>query len=201
MDAPTDERLLREFVAGKAGSFELLVRRHAQELHQFAMRFTGDSAAAEDVVQESFLQVYTSGDRFDPHRRFKPWLFTIAANKARDYLRKRNRRHEVGFDATLPDEEETGRRFVHLLSGESVAPDQELEADERRSIVRAVVEEMPDALREVLLLGYFHRFPYKVIGEILDIPLGTVKSRLHAAVVAFAERYREAVAAEMKNNE
>ncbi len=193
MDAPTDEKLLREYLRGKPGSFELLVRRHSQELFQFVLRFTGDSVAAEDVVQETLLQVHTSAASFDPARRFKPWLFTIAANKARDYLRRRSRRHEVPFDANVGDESESGRRFVQLFADDSAAPDEELMADEKRRIVKAVLEHMPEKLREMLILAYYHRFPYKDIGEIVDIPLGTVKSRLHAAVVHFGEAYREAV--------
>ncbi len=122
MDAPTDETLLREHLEGKTGSFELLVRRHAPELHQFVLRFTGDSTTAEDVVQEAFVQVHASADRFDPARRFKPWLFTIAANKARDYLRKRTRRREVAFDAKVGDDD-SGSRFVHLLADDSPLPE------------------------------------------------------------------------------
>ncbi len=192
---------MQEYLDGKAGSFELLVRRHTRELYQFVLRFTGDSVAAEDVVQETFLQVYSSARTFDPHRRFKPWLFTIAANKARDALRRRNRRHEVPLDVNFGDENETGRRFVDLLSAEDTAPDEALLADERRQAVRGVVESMPDNLSEVLILAYYHRFPYKEIGEIVGIPLGTVKSRLHAAVVCFGERYREAVRGVDQNRE
>jgi RNA polymerase sigma-70 factor (ECF subfamily) len=192
---------LQEYLDGKAGSFELLVRRHTRELYQFVLRFTGDSVTAEDVVQETFLQVYSSAQTFDPHRRFKPWLFTIAANKARDALRRRNRRHEVPFDANIGDENETGRRFVDLLSAEDTVPDEALLADERRQAVRDVIESMPDNLSEVLILAYYHRFPYKEIGEIVGIPLGTVKSRLHAAVVCFGERYREAVRGVDQNRE
>ena len=201
MDAPTDQKLLQEYLDGKAGSFELLVRRHTRELFQFVLRFTGDSVAAEDVVQETFLQVYSSARTFDPRRRFKPWLFTIAANKARDALRRRNRRHEVPFDANIGDENETGRRFVDLLSADDTTPDEALLADEKRQVVRDVVESMPDNLSEVLILAYYHRFPYKEIGEIVGIPLGTVKSRLHAAVVCFGERYREAVSGVDQNRE
>ena len=193
MDALTDEKLLQNYLRGNPGSFELLVRRHAQELFQFVLRFTSDSVAAEDVVQESLLQVHTSAATFDPTRRFKPWLFTIAANKARDYLRRRSRRHEVPFDAHLGEEGDAGRRFIHLLANNDAAPDEELLIDEKRRVVRTVLEAMPEKLREVLVLAYYHRFPYKDISEIVDIPLGTVKSRLHAAVVAFGEAYRQAV--------
>jgi RNA polymerase sigma-70 factor, ECF subfamily len=195
VDAPTDETLLKEYLAGKTGSFELLVRRYAQELHQFVLRFTGDSTTAEDVVQEAFLQVHTSADRFDPTRRFKPWLFTIAANKARDYLRKRTRRREVAFDAKLSEDDESGSRFVHLLENAGDSPDEALGLEEQRRAVRGVVEEMPDNLREVLILAYYHRFAYKDIADVIGVPLGTVKSRLHSAVGWFGEKYRADVTA------
>ena len=193
MNAPTDEELLREFLNGKAASFELLVRRHAPELHHFAQRFTADSVAAEDVVQETFLQVYNSAAAFDPTRRFKPWLFTIAANKARDHLRKLSRRREVPFEAHIGKEEEAGQRFIDLLSGTDVLPHEDLVLDEKRRVVRGLMGEMPTKLSEVLILAYYHRFSYKVIAEVIGIPLGTVKSRLHAAIVYFGQRYREAI--------
>lgn len=193
MEAPTDETLLQEYLNGNTASFELLVRRHAQELHQFTVRFTGNAVAAEDVVQDTFLQVHTSADRFDPGRRFKPWLFTIAANKARDFIRRRKRRRELSFEAQMSGEDDAGQRFISLLSGESDSPDDNLALEEKRRGVRAAVDELPANLTEVLILAYFHRFPYKEIAEIVGIPLGTVKSRLHSAVVAFEKAYQAAV--------
>ena len=175
-------------------SFELLVRRHSQELHQFVMRFTGNSMAAEDVVQETFLQVFHSAGAFDPTRRFKPWLFTIAANKARDHLRRLNRRREVPFEAKISRGEDGGQRFLDLLAGQDVLPEEDMVIDEKRRLVKQIMDAMPEKLAEVLILAYYHRFPYKEIAEIVGIPLGTVKSRLHAAIVSFGERYREVVA-------
>ncbi|UCC29417.1 MAG: sigma-70 family RNA polymerase sigma factor [Phycisphaerales bacterium] len=201
MNAPTDEKLLQQYLNGRAAGFELLVRRHTQELYRFAMRFTGDSVAAEDVVQETFLQVHNSAGDFDPARRLKPWLFTIAANKARDYLRKLGRRREVPFDAYVGNEDEAGQRFIDLLSGDDVLPDEDLLLEEKRGLVKSLTEAMPTRLSEVLILAYYHRFSYKEIAEIVGIPLGTVKSRLHAAIVHFGQRYREAVAEHAKDEE
>lgn len=201
MDAPTDENLLQQYLNGRAAGFELLVRRHTQELYRFAVRFTGDSVAAEDVVQETFLQVHNSAADFDPARRLKPWLFTIAANKARDYLRKLGRRREVPFDAYVGNEDEAGQRFIDLLSGDDVVPDEDLLLEEKRGLVKSLTEAMPTKLSEVLILAYYHRFSYKEIAEIVGIPLGTVKSRLHAAIVHFGQRYREAVAEHAKDEE
>ena len=131
--------------------------------------------------------------RFDTQKRFRPWLFTIAANKARDHLRSRARRREVPLDAHVSGEEGFGQRFLDLLGEAHTDPLQEMERDEKRLQVRAVVEGMPAVLREVMILAYYHRFPYREMAEVLNIPLGTVKSRLHSAVGTFATRYRTAL--------
>lgn len=194
MDAPTDEQLLAAYLDGDEAAFELLVRRHVRELHQFVVRFTTDAPAADDVVQETLLQVHAAADRFDPKRRFKPWLFTIAANKARDYLRRRSRRREVSIDAPTGFDQGAKQRFVELFEADSVAPDDDLLVEEKRRLVRRVIEGMPTKLSEVLILAYYHRFPYREVAEIVGVPLGTVKSRLHAAVASFGAQYKLAVA-------
>ncbi len=193
MDAPTDEQLLQEYIAGHVASFELLVRRHSHELFKFVVRFTSDSVAAEDVVQETFLQVHTAAARFDLNRRFKPWLFTIAANKARDYLRKRKRRHELSFEANVANQDDSSQRYLDLLSDDSPESDEGLLLEEKRASIKATVDAMPDKLREILILAYFHRLAYKEIGEVIDIPVGTVKSRLHSAVASFRGLYDDQV--------
>ncbi|GMU22297.1 MAG: RNA polymerase sigma24 factor [Phycisphaerae bacterium] len=193
MTTPTDEQLLADYVAGQIDGFELLVRRHNQELYRFLVRFTGSSSMAEDIVQETFLQVHLSAASFDRSRRFKPWLFTIAANKARDLLRSRRRRPEVPLDAQVGSGEEESQRFLDFMSDASAAPTGQLEQEEEREFVRTVMNRLPEHLREVLVLSYFHRFPYKEIADILNVPLGTVKSRLHAAVGQLGQAYRAAI--------
>lgn len=194
MEAPTDEQLLADYLDGNDAAFELLVRRHIRELHQFVLRFTNDAPTADDVVQETLLQVHSSAGSFDQKRRLKPWLFTIAANKARDQLRRRSRRREVPIDAPMGTDESSRQRFLELFEAAGAAPDEDLLVEEKRRLVKHVVDEMPAKLSEVLILAYYHRFPYREIGEIIGVPLGTVKSRLHAAVAWFGEHYRLAVA-------
>jgi RNA polymerase sigma-70 factor (ECF subfamily) len=159
-------------------------------LYHFLVRFLGDRTAAEDVFQETFLQVHQSADQFDPTRRFRPWLFTIAANKARDLIRSQARRPTNPLQATIsPGDEESGE-FIDLMQAAESMPGEPMEREELQQQVQKTVMGMPEHLREILLLSYFHQFPYKQIGDILDIPLGTVKSRLHAAVAHFADRWR-----------
>jgi RNA polymerase sigma-70 factor (ECF subfamily) len=189
-EEPTDEQLLAEYRGGDKAKFAVLVLRYQRELYHFLVRFLGDRAAAEDVFQETFLQVHQSAEQFDPSRRFRPWLFTIAANKARDLIRSQARRPTNPLSATIsPGDEESGE-FIDLMQAAASMPGEPMEREELQQQVQKTVMGMPEHLREILLLSYFHQFPYKQIGDILDIPLGTVKSRLHAAVAHFADRWR-----------
>jgi RNA polymerase sigma-70 factor (ECF subfamily) len=189
-DEVTDEQLLEEYRHGERESFAKLMARYQRELYHFLVRFLGDRAAAEDVFQETFLQVHQSADQFDPQRRFRPWLFTIAANKARDLIRSQARRPANPLQAAIsPGDDESGE-FIDLMSATAELPDEPMQREELQKTVQKMVMGMPEHLREILLLSYFHQFPYKQIGDILDIPLGTVKSRLHAAVAHFADRWK-----------
>ena len=185
-----DEQLLADYRLGDKTSFSELVGRYQRELYHFLVRFLGNRAAAEDVFQETFLQVHQSAEQFDPQRRFRPWLFTIAANKARDLIRSQARRPANPLQASIsPNDDESGE-FIDLMQSASALPSEPMEREELQHQVQHTVQGMPEHLREILLLSYFHQFPYKQISEILDIPLGTVKSRLHAAVAHFADRWR-----------
>jgi RNA polymerase sigma-70 factor, ECF subfamily len=187
----SDEQLLAAFVGGDGEGFSALVVRYARELHPFILRYVRDSALAEDVIQETFLQVHESAGSFDASRRFRPWLFTIAVNKARDHLRGRTRKREVPLAVQSGGADSETASYLDFLSDPEAAPQLRLDSVELQEVVRGIISEMPDHLREVLVMGYYERFPYKDMAEILDIPLGTVKSRLHAAVSHFAAQFRK----------
>jgi RNA polymerase sigma-70 factor, ECF subfamily len=191
-EEPSDEQLLREYRDGDKSKFAVLLLRYQRELYHFLVRFLGDRAAAEDVFQETFLQVHQSADQFDPQRRFRPWLFTIAANKARDLIRSNARRPTNPLQASINAGDEESGEFIDLMQAAESMPGESLDREELQQQVQETVMGMPEHLREILLLSYFHQFPYRQIGDILDIPLGTVKSRLHAAVAHFADRWRAA---------
>jgi RNA polymerase sigma-70 factor (ECF subfamily) len=188
----TDEELLAAYRTGDRTSFNSLVERYQRELFHFLVRFLGDRAAAEDIFQETFLQVHQSADQFDPTRRFRPWLFTIAANKGRDLMRSQARRPTNPLQASISGDDESGT-FIDLMASADPMPGEAMEREELQKVVQTTVEGMPEHLREILLLSYFHQFPYKEISDILQIPLGTVKSRLHAAVAYFADRWKNRI--------
>lgn len=189
VEGVSDEELLRLHRTGQKGAFEVLMRRYSGELYRFLVRFLRDRTLAEDVFQDTFLQVHLAAEGFDTRRRFKPWLFTIAANKARDAMRSRGRRRAVPLDAQMNAGEDQETTFLDLLAAETELPGEQMENREVRQAVQEVVMGMPESLRDVLLLSYFHQFSYKDVAEILGVPLGTVKSRLHSAVGQFAQRW------------
>lgn len=184
----TDEQLLADHLSGRSGAFDDLVRRYVPELYGFLARFVNNGAAADDLVQETFVQVHLAAASFDRDRAFKPWMYTIAANKARDYMRSRGRRQEMTLDGGSDDDGPSAGQMVEAADAPTGEP---AEREERKEAVRALVDQMPEHLRLVLLLGYFQQLPYAEIAEILDIPVGTVKSRLHAAVNHFAELWKK----------
>ncbi|MBM4107683.1 MAG: sigma-70 family RNA polymerase sigma factor [Phycisphaerae bacterium] len=186
----SDEDLFRRYLGGDMGCFRSLVERHHDDLLRFLTRLVGDRAGAEDVFQDAFLQVHQSAETFDTSRRFKPWLFTIAANKGRDFLRKRGRRSTLDLSAPVQGNAEGGETFVDLLAIDVPRPEQVVEDRERDAQVQRAVDMLPWSLKEILLLAYFQRLSYAQIAEDLEIPLGTVKSRLHAAVAAFARNWK-----------
>ncbi|NQU76032.1 MAG: RNA polymerase sigma factor [Planctomycetes bacterium] len=185
----SDEQLVQLHLAGRKGAFETLLRRRGGEVYRFLVRMLGDQTLADDVLQETFLQLHLSADRFDVSRRFKPWLFTIAANKARDALRSQSRRKTQPLDAQISETSEASTSYLDLLQADIHMPSEQMQNQELRSAVQKMVMEMPEHLREVILLSYFHHMSYKEIADVLAVPLGTVKSRLHAAVSHFAHRW------------
>jgi RNA polymerase sigma-70 factor (ECF subfamily) len=187
----TDEELLESYVDGERAALRELISRYRDELLHFLIRFLGSRQAADDVFQETFLQIHLSAETFDPTRRFKPWLFTIAANKARDYHRKNARRQAVSLSAPVGEEGQS-QRFADLMEADLPSPEAPVLDAERSRLVKEVVDSMPAHLREILLLSYFQRMSYNQIAETLEIPLGTVKSRLHTAVAAFSRAWAAA---------
>lgn len=192
MDHVSDEILFERYRGGDRGALRTLIERHQPELMRFLIRLVGEVAGAEDVFQEAFLQIHLSADTFDATRKFRPWLFTIAANKARDYLRKKGRRRTLELSAPVDGgaggDDHPGT-FVDLMEINIPAPGDRIEAEETGRMVQRALDELPPMLREILLLAYFQRLSYVQMQDELGIPLGTVKSRLHAAVASFAKKW------------
>jgi len=161
-----------------------LVHRYERELYSYLRRYLGDAPMAEDAFQTTFLQVHLKCDQFDEGRKFRPWLYTIATNQAIDAQRRNKRHKSVSLDRnTKPEGSDDVRTLLDLLSSKEPAPERRLETNQRRDWVRQAVAELPDGLREAVHLVYYQGLKYREAADILDIPVGTVKSRLHSAIL------------------
>jgi len=178
----SDEEIVTAYLESRnARDFERLVQRYERELFTFLRRFLSDVQQAEDVFQATFLSVHLRIDQFEPGRRFRPWLYAIASNKAIDYLR-RNRRHQVAsLDAKMShgDSEDS---MVSQLSGGVATPDENAMVNEQSARVRAAVQELNAPTQQLIQLAFYQGMKYSDIAEVLQIPLGTVKSRVFTAI-------------------
>jgi RNA polymerase sigma-70 factor, ECF subfamily len=185
----TDERLLLSYLSEHdAGVFEELVHRYEKELHGYLRHYLGDAQMAEDVFQQTFLQVHLKCRQFEPGRKVRPWLYTIATNQAIDYQR-RNRRHRMSSldRATLRNTEEEAGALAELLGGADAGPADNAESAEQYDALHRAVNELSEASRQVVMLVYFQGLKYREAAEVLDVPVGTVKSRLHSAMFKLSD--------------
>jgi RNA polymerase sigma-70 factor (ECF subfamily) len=189
----SDAELLARYGQGDEAAFREIVSRYKNSLYAFLKQFLNRQELVEDVFQETFLQLFTSRDSFDPSRPLRPWLFTIAANKAKDALRKSQRVAAIPIGTLSDSEEMSFDDVLNTLSSDSTMPYEELEQGETSARVAQTIANMPENLREILILAYFNKFSYKQMANILSIPIGTVKSRLHTAVARFAKEWKASV--------
>lgn len=186
----SDEELLDRLRAGEWDLFGHLVRRYERELFGYLRRYLGDEELAADVFQNTFLQIFIKIEQYQPGRPARPWLYAITTNQAIDALRRRARRADTRSEGVVGGIDESGirsRDATDLLADPGLSPPEMAEHGELREQVRAAVDRLPETLRQVVLLAYFQGMRYQEIADVLEIPLGTVKSRLHTAMHRLAE--------------
>ena len=145
---------------------------------------------AEDVFQTAFLQVHLKCDQFEAGRRFRPWLYTIATNAAID-ARRRNKRHiAVSLYTPREQEYEDVGRLVNLLESGDVDPADSIVRDEANKLVRRTLDQLPESMHAVIQLVYYQGMKYREAADVLDIPVGTVKSRLHSAIAKLTDVWK-----------
>jgi len=189
----TDETLLSRYRdAGQTRDFDALIHRYQNELYRYLVRYLGDQALAEDVFQNTFLQVHLKRGLYEDGRPVRPWLYSIATHQAVDALRKAGRHPTVSLDQRVSSGENEAGSLVDLLVSDEEGPLSDLQGQERADWVRESVARLPDTLRETLILAYHQDLKYREIAEILKIPVGTVKSRLHAALAKLQQMAKAA---------
>jgi RNA polymerase sigma-70 factor (ECF subfamily) len=192
----SDEQLLLGYRGEEASEhlrrewFAELVHRYERELFNYLRRYLGDAEQADDAFQATFLQVHLKRDQFEAGRSFRPWLYTLATHQAID-LQRRNKRHRMlSLDRqTHADGDNAEGKLLDLLASNEPNPAVKFGAEERQRWLTETVAAMPAGFREALELVYFQDMKYREAADVLGVPVGTVKSRVHSAVLKLTEAW------------
>ncbi len=180
----SDESLIAQYrETGDQGLYETLIRRYEREIYSYLRRYIGNAEMAEDAFQGTFLQVHLKCQQFDPSRRFRPWMYAIATNQAIDVQRRNKRHRMVSLDRSSTSEtDDRNSSWSEKLVGDSPDPHYEASDQENSRWVHQSVESLGESMQQVIQLVYYQGLKYREAADVLGIPVGTVKSRLHAAV-------------------
>jgi RNA polymerase sigma-70 factor (ECF subfamily) len=180
-DQGDDAQLIDQALAGQSASFGRLVTRYQDRLYNSVLHVIGSADEAHDVVQDAFVQAFVKLESFSRQAAFYTWLYRIAFNLA--VSRRRRQRPVASVEHT---KEITGAEPI----GRDDAPTERLERQERAAEVRAALAALPEEYRAVIVLREIDGYDYESIGEILDLPVGTVRSRLHRARTQLREQLK-----------
>ncbi|HLR52531.1 MAG TPA: RNA polymerase sigma factor SigW [Candidatus Avamphibacillus sp.] len=160
---------------GDQAAFEDVVSFYQNRIYQHCYRMLGNVHEAEDIAQEAFIRAYVNIHSYDLNRKFSTWLYRIATNLSIDRLRKR--KPDYHLDAEIKGTD--GLNMYSQLATKERMPDEEVQGIELQSYIRHQIMELPKIYRTIIMLRYLEEFSLKEISEILDMPLGTVKTRIH----------------------
>lgn len=183
----TDNELIERICQGDEVAFELLLSRYEKRIYNYILRWVGNPQDAQDVFQDVFLKVYRNAHRYEPARGFSCWLYTIARNSCIDRLRSKPAKVERSLEEPVGEgrtREDTLAESPDTHSG----PLQEAIVSEMQRQVRSAIESLPDKHKEVVLLRHYEGLSFREIARVLDLRLGTVKSRFHYALQSLSEK-------------
>ena len=184
----SDESLMLRYRDGDVRAFELLVTRHRKPLFNFILRFVRDTAAAEDVTQETFLRLVKGADAYERQAKFTTWLYTIARNLCVDASRRGKHRKAASLDAPIGDEDGSAS-LLDLVPDGGAGVDRQAQSRELRVRLQQAIESLPDEQREIFLLREVADLQFNEIANVIGCPENTVKSRMRYAL----EKLREAL--------
>ncbi|WP_438449054.1 RNA polymerase sigma factor SigW [Gorillibacterium sp. sgz5001074] len=170
-----ETRLVQLSRNGDRRAFEELVDMYKDKIYHLGYRMLGQSGDAEDVVQETFLRVYMNLDRYDENQKFSTWIYRIGTNLCIDRLRKRKPNYSL--DAELPDAD--GADWYSTLPSDQDTPEEEIMLSETQQQIRQAIDTLPEKYKSVVILRYLHDMSLQEIGDVLQMPVTTVKTRVH----------------------
>jgi RNA polymerase sigma-70 factor (ECF subfamily) len=172
MDGATDDELIRMYRSGDMEAFDTLFDRYHASVYAFARTMLGADGGPDEVLQEAFLAVARTARTYTPRGRFRSWLMRIARNRCLNRIEAVRARRAALARSGLN---------VAEIASEDAPPPRQLEADEHGRIVRAAIAALPDRQREAIALHAFEQMSYREIAEVMEMPIGTVKTLIHRA--------------------
>ena len=184
-DVLTDEELFRQFRdSGDAGAYETLVHRYEQPLFGYLTRYLGNAELAEDVFQATFLRMYLKSARFEDGRAFRPLIYAIATHKAIDVQRHERRHRHV--EQARGSVQRDGHSPLETVAARGRSPDEQVGDREEGCRMQAAVQTLSEVQRRAVQLVYEQGLAYRDAAVLMGVPVGTVKSRLHSALLTLA---------------
>ena len=177
---------IKHIKKGDQSAFEDVVFLFQNKIYQHCFRMLGNRHEAEDTAQEAFIRAYVNIDSFDERRKFSTWLYRIATNLTIDRIRKRKPDYYLDAEVKGTD----GLNMYSQLPDEQRLPGEEVENMELQRYIHHEIAELPPKYRSIIILRYLEDFSLKEISDILDIPLGTVKTRIHRGREALRKKLR-----------
>jgi RNA polymerase sigma-70 factor (ECF subfamily) len=186
----SDEVLLTRYRdAGDISAFERLVHRYERPLFSYLSRYLRSTTLAEEVFQATLFRIHEKCSLFSAGRRFRPWIYSLATHQAIDALRKEKRHKAVSLNEEHGQGDSEAAQLLELLESRVPTPPERIEQRERAEWTRRAVDELANELRVAILLIFFQGLKYQEAAEALDIPVGTVKSRVHRALLQLNEMW------------
>src|SRR5690606_3246457 len=186
MDALVNQRI-KQVLRGDQEAFGEIVELFKDKVFHLCYRMLGNRHEAEDIAQEAFARAYVNIHSFNQKRKFSTWLYRIATNLCIDRIRKKKPDYFLDAEVAGTD----GLTMYSQIAAEGKSPDSEVETLELQEIVQREILRLPDKYRVVIILRYIDDLSLNEISEVLDMPLGTVKTRIH--------RGREALRKQLSN--
>ncbi|MFZ3579142.1 RNA polymerase sigma factor SigW [Virgibacillus sp. DJP39] len=185
MDLIIKEKI-KQVKKGDQAAFEDVVTFYQHKIYQHCYRMIGNTHEAEDIAQEAFIRAYMNIDSYDITRKFSTWLYRIATNLTIDRIRKRKPDYYLDAEVKGAD----GLNMYSQLESDNILPEEEVENLELRGYIHHEISELPPKYRSIIILRYLEEFSLQEISDILDIPLGTVKTRIHRGREALRKKLR-----------
>jgi RNA polymerase sigma-70 factor, ECF subfamily len=183
---PTETRkLVLRVKSGERGAFDDLMRRYEKKVYNFAFRLCGNYDEANDIASETFVRVFGALPNFRGDSSFITWLFRITTNVYLDERKRQRARPHQSLEEIIELEESSVQRQIE---DPAPTPGERVEKRERGDLLQAAIETLPDYQRMMIVMYHTENRSYEEIAEVLDLPIGTVKSRLNRARLSLREK-------------